>query len=180
MRDKVDHLIEKTVKQRVSEHMDAFKKEVDRELDDQRKQNHHHVQFYLDAGIKPGNTLRMPDVAYPAPTKAKYYAHPYHYGHPGYNGAYHPYQYGPWNHHPGYGYPYPHGGKFSPRVSYVDGPFNYKYQPSKTIDVDLDQAEVEEEESKITSQIEIKQPDDSPPVEIPAIEQPPSPRMESE
>ena len=34
MRDKVDHLIEEAVKARVSEHMNAFKKEVDRELED--------------------------------------------------------------------------------------------------------------------------------------------------
>lgn len=81
----------------------------------------------------------MPEVAYPAQTKQPkiYHPHPYPYAH-----GYAPYHYahapGPWAQH-GYGYPYYYNGeKYSPRQGYAEGPFNYKYQPSKTIEVDLD------------------------------------------
>ena len=144
MRAKVTALIEKTVQQRVSEHMDGFKKEVDREFEDQRKQNQHHVEFYLQAGVKPGAHIRLPTYKHPKVYKDYYREHGYGYGHPAYYGyaGYPPYA-GAYPHggfqwgHPNYGVPYVPRSK-SPEISELDASRNYKYAPSKVYDLDLE------------------------------------------
>ena len=63
--------------------MNALKEELDRELMDQKKQNHHQIEFYTSNGIRPGKGARLP--SYPEMHRPRQYAPqiPYTYGWPG-------------------------------------------------------------------------------------------------
>lgn len=50
MRERVAYLIDQKVEKRVSEHMNTFREEVMRELDEQRVQNEAHIAHYQNAG----------------------------------------------------------------------------------------------------------------------------------
>ena len=148
--------------------MDGFRKEVDREFEDQRKQNQHHVEFYLQAGVKPGAHIRLPTYKHPKVYKDWYKEHGYAYGYPGYphghgygyppyagpyaNGAF------PWG-HPNYGVPYVPRSK-SPQQSELDASRSYKYAPSKVYDLDLEAKQ--DESADLTAEEEAREKAESP------------------
>ena len=78
MRERVAVLIEQKVEKRVQEHMQVFREEVARELEDQRQQNEQHIAYYMDPNVRVVSPLNK----YRAPMNYPYYAGPY--GHPGY------------------------------------------------------------------------------------------------
>ena len=53
MRERVAYLIDQKVEKRVREFMDEFRKEIYQELNDQRRQNEEHIQYYASQKLGP-------------------------------------------------------------------------------------------------------------------------------